>query len=94
LNYEPGDHVGVCPMNRTELVDGILEKLTGVTNPDEILQLQVLNEKHTSNGKVFLLCHPLLLPPPPLSSSVLLTHCYLQAFLKRGRTMKKYQHAR
>jgi nitric-oxide synthase, brain len=43
--------VGVFPMNRSELVDGILEKLTGVTNPDEDLQLQVLNEKHTSNGK-------------------------------------------
>jgi nitric-oxide synthase, brain len=38
-------------MNRRELVDGILEKLTGVTNPDEDMQLQILNEKHTSNGK-------------------------------------------
>jgi nitric-oxide synthase, brain len=43
--------VGVCPMNRTELVDGILGKLTGVGNPDEIQQLQILNEKHTSNGE-------------------------------------------
>lgn len=51
LNYDPGDHVGVCPMNRVELVNGILEKLTGVANPDEDLQLQLLNEKHTSNGK-------------------------------------------
>jgi nitric-oxide synthase, brain len=51
LNYEPGDHVGVCPANRVELVNGILDKLTGVTNPDEISQLQILNEKHTSNGK-------------------------------------------
>lgn len=51
LNYDPGDHVGVCPMNRAELVNGILEKLTGITNPDEDLQLQLLNEKHTSNGK-------------------------------------------
>lgn len=50
LNYEPGDHVGVFPMNRKELVDGILAKLYGVSNPDEPLQLQILNEKHASNG--------------------------------------------
>lgn len=43
--------MGVCPKNRAELVDGILAKLTGVTNPDEDLQLQILNEKHSSNGK-------------------------------------------
>lgn len=43
--------MGVLPMNRSDLVDGILEKLTGVVNPDEDLQLQILNEKHTSNGK-------------------------------------------
>lgn len=44
--------MGVLPMNRRDLVDGILEKLTGIANPDENLQLQVLNEKHTSNGKI------------------------------------------
>lgn len=38
-------------MNKRELVDGILKKLTGVTDPDENMQLQILNEKHTSNGK-------------------------------------------
>jgi nitric-oxide synthase, brain len=51
MNYEPGDHVGVCPMNKAKLVDGITSKLTGITDPDEDLQLQILNEKHTSNGK-------------------------------------------
>lgn len=60
LNYEPGDHVGVCPMNRVELVNGIIEKLTGVTNPDEDLQLQVLNEKHTSNGNRIVSMFPCL----------------------------------
>ncbi|KAL7050858.1 hypothetical protein ACKWTF_004249 [Chironomus riparius] len=52
LNYKPGDHVGVFPKNRTELVDGILERLTGVTNFDEPLQLQVLNEQQTIHGPV------------------------------------------
>lgn len=51
LNYKPGDHVGVCPTNRTELVDGILERLTGVINFDDPLQLQVLNEQQTIHGK-------------------------------------------
>jgi sulfite reductase alpha subunit-like flavoprotein len=50
LNYQPGDHVGVCPKNRTELVDGILERLTGVGNFDEPLQLQILNEQQTIHG--------------------------------------------
>jgi sulfite reductase alpha subunit-like flavoprotein len=50
LNYKPGDHVGVCPKNRTELVDGILERLTGVTNFEDPLQLQVLDEHQTING--------------------------------------------
>lgn len=48
--YEPGDHVGIFPKNREELVSGILARTTGTENPDEILQLQVLNEKHTPNG--------------------------------------------
>lgn len=52
VNYEPGDHVGVFPKNRTELVDGILERITGSEDPDAILQLQIQNEKHTSNGVI------------------------------------------
>lgn len=51
--YEPGDHVGVCPLNRVELVNGILEKLSEVADPDGNSQLQILNEKHTSNGSYF-----------------------------------------
>ncbi|XP_033173190.1 nitric oxide synthase isoform X2 [Drosophila mauritiana] len=50
LEYEPGDHVGIFPANRTELVDGLLNRLVGVDNPDEVLQLQLLKEKQTSNG--------------------------------------------
>lgn len=42
--------MGVCPKNKVELVDGILEKLTGVADSDEDMQLEILNEKHTSNG--------------------------------------------
>lgn len=50
VSYQPGDHVGIFPANRKEIVDGILSKLSGVENPDEILQLQLLKENHTTNG--------------------------------------------
>lgn len=49
--YEPGDHVGVCAMNRKELVDGILDRLSGINSTDDPLQLQTLNEKQTVTGK-------------------------------------------
>uniref|UniRef100_A0A4Y0BMI3 Nitric oxide synthase n=1 Tax=Anopheles funestus TaxID=62324 RepID=A0A4Y0BMI3_ANOFN len=50
IDYEPGDHVGIFPANRKEIVDGIIERLTGVNDPDEMLQLQILKEKQTQNG--------------------------------------------
>ncbi|XP_034100432.2 nitric oxide synthase isoform X1 [Drosophila albomicans] len=50
LEYEPGDHVGIFPANRSPLVEGLLGRLVGVENPDEVLQLQLLKEKQTSNG--------------------------------------------
>ncbi|XP_065076781.1 nitric oxide synthase isoform X2 [Ochlerotatus camptorhynchus] len=50
IAYEPGDHVGIFPANRPDIVDGIIKRLSGVENPDEVLQLQVLKEKQTQNG--------------------------------------------
>ncbi|XP_058453237.1 nitric oxide synthase [Malaya genurostris] len=50
MDYEPGDHVGIFPANRADIVEGILQRLSGVTDPDEMLQLQVLKEKQTQNG--------------------------------------------
>lgn len=50
--YEPGDHVGVFPCNRTELVDGIIAHLDE-PDPDKIVELQLLKEKQTSTGKIF-----------------------------------------
>lgn len=51
LDYEPGDHVGIFPANDARIVDGIMAKLTGIAEGvDEVLQLQVLKETHTTNG--------------------------------------------
>ncbi|KAK4875678.1 hypothetical protein RN001_012100 [Aquatica leii] len=52
LTYNPGDHVGVYPVNRSELVDKIIERLTGVDDPNKTIELQTLKETHTSNGIV------------------------------------------
>lgn len=51
VHYQPGDHVGIFPANRKEIVDGILNRIKGVDNFDKILQLQMLKENHTTNGK-------------------------------------------
>lgn len=50
VQYEPGDHVGIFPANRKDYVDGILQRLSGIDNVDEVLQLQLLKENHSTNG--------------------------------------------
>lgn len=50
VDYEPGDHIGIFPENNKAIVDGILKRLSALDNADEILQLQVLKETHTTNG--------------------------------------------
>ncbi|KAI4462215.1 nitric oxide synthase-related [Holotrichia oblita] len=52
LHYNPGDHVGVYPKNKPELVDKILERLKGVDDLDAPMELQILKETQTSNGVV------------------------------------------
>lgn len=49
-NYEPGDHVGVFPCNRKELVDGIIKHLEE-PDPDKSVELQLLKEKQSSTGE-------------------------------------------
>ncbi|XP_055836592.1 nitric oxide synthase isoform X2 [Episyrphus balteatus] len=50
VEYEPGDHLGIFPINNIDLVDGILQRLSGLEDPDQIVQLQILVEKQTPNG--------------------------------------------
>ncbi|CAH1105276.1 unnamed protein product [Psylliodes chrysocephalus] len=50
LPYKPGDHLGVFASNRQELVDGVIKRLKGVADPNAPLELQILQETHTSNG--------------------------------------------
>lgn len=53
VSYEPGDHVGVFPCNRSEIVNGVLNHLD-VADIDKPVQLQILKENHTPNGNYFL----------------------------------------
>lgn len=55
VDYEPGDHVGIYPTNSSVIVNGILDRLCGVDNCDEIQQLQILKETHSTNGISILL---------------------------------------
>lgn len=61
VDYEPGDHVGIYPTNSSVIVDGVLNRLCGVENYDEKLQLQILKETHSTNGNIFYFFYNLLL---------------------------------
>nr|XP_018899118.1 PREDICTED: nitric oxide synthase, salivary gland isoform X3 [Bemisia tabaci] len=56
VKYEPGDHIGVLPSNRPEIVNGIIKRLKEETSNDNSLdadqpiEVQILKEKHTSSG--------------------------------------------
>ncbi|CAB0019492.1 unnamed protein product, partial [Nesidiocoris tenuis] len=50
--YEPGDHVGVLPCNKKELVEGIIDHLECPIDPDKPVQLQILKATHTPDGIV------------------------------------------
>nr|CAD7417313.1 unnamed protein product [Timema poppensis] len=52
IQYQPGDHVGVFPCNRKEIVDGVLSRLTIRVDLDVPVQVQVLKANNTSNGVV------------------------------------------
>lgn len=47
--------MGIFPANSKILVDGILNRLRGINSVDEIIQLQILQETHTNNGKSFVI---------------------------------------
>ncbi|GBP31541.1 Nitric oxide synthase [Eumeta japonica] len=50
FKYSPGDHVGVLPCNREEIVEGVLKRLTDEEDCDKPLQLHRLTEELKING--------------------------------------------
>ena len=50
LMYNPGDHVGIFPQNKPQVVDAILERLADPADPEALVQLEILREKFTHHG--------------------------------------------
>jgi len=48
--YEPGDHVGILPKNRRELVDAIIKHLNPEIDADKPIRLQLLKEIQSQTG--------------------------------------------
>lgn len=51
LVYQPGDHVGIFPANQKNQVDAILSKLSNAPPSDELVKIEVLQERSTPLGK-------------------------------------------
>ncbi|XP_076367440.1 nitric oxide synthase [Tachypleus tridentatus] len=64
LTFLPGDHIGIYPANREELVEGILDRIRPVCpDPDKIVQLEVLKVVPSLEGpRECWLPHKRLLP--------------------------------
>ncbi|XP_060064662.1 nitric oxide synthase 1-like [Ylistrum balloti] len=57
LNYAPGDHIAIFPANSTKLVDGVLSRLHNAPPPDQLIKLEVLQERTTPLGTTKSWCH-------------------------------------
>ncbi len=57
LFYQPADHIGLCPSNRKELVDGIIACIVDAPPENQILKIESVDandvEANDNNGKVF-----------------------------------------
>ncbi|KAI8502299.1 Nitric oxide synthase, brain [Branchiostoma belcheri] len=45
LKFSPGDHLGIFPANENHLVQRILGRIDGGTNPDDVLEIEALHKK-------------------------------------------------
>lgn len=50
LLYSPGDHVAIFPENSSKLVDAILIRLHNAPPPDQLIKVEILNERTTPMG--------------------------------------------
>ena len=51
FEYSPGDHIGIFPENRKELIDKIMARLIDVPDLDQYVNVEILREKNTVFGK-------------------------------------------
>ncbi len=50
LTYVPGDHVGILPANQQSIVDALLNNLSNAPPPDQVVQMEILQERTTPIG--------------------------------------------
>ncbi|KAH3891817.1 hypothetical protein DPMN_015925 [Dreissena polymorpha] len=50
LLYHPGDHVAIFAENSASLVDAILMRLHNAPSPDQLIKIEVMNERSTPMG--------------------------------------------
>ncbi len=51
FQYSPGDHIGIFPENRKELIDKIFARLIDAPDLDQYIKVETLREKKTVFGK-------------------------------------------
>lgn len=44
LEYKPGDHVAIFPANRPELVQALIDKMSGEIDPDSPIAVEAFRE--------------------------------------------------
>ncbi|KAH3891948.1 hypothetical protein DPMN_016058, partial [Dreissena polymorpha] len=52
LLYHPGDHVAIFAENSASLVDAILMRLHNAPSPDQLIKIEVMNERSTAMGNM------------------------------------------
>uniref|UniRef100_A0A670KAH4 Nitric oxide synthase n=1 Tax=Podarcis muralis TaxID=64176 RepID=A0A670KAH4_PODMU len=51
LHYEPGDHLGVFPGNHEDLVNALIERLEDAPPTNQLVKVELLEERNTALGK-------------------------------------------
>lgn len=50
MNYSPGDHVAIFPLNPQDLVDGVISRLHNSPQSDQLMKLEYIHETSTPMG--------------------------------------------
>lgn len=50
LQYQPGDHLGVFPGNREDLVNALIERLEDAPPVNQLVKVELLEERNTALG--------------------------------------------
>lgn len=63
LQYQPGDHLGVFPGNHEDLVNALIERLEDAPPVNQLVKVELLEERTTALGNYGTLGTPPWAPP-------------------------------